>query len=177
MVNKKREDLKCPTKYYVEALVAIMETGEPEIRPAIVLNENKFGIRNDEDIIIIKERQFIKFYFMILDDLYLSIKPIEERAKTRAMFYYLAFKHYSFVLTCDENRNLHFIHTLHNEVVDKNEDIVFLITRYNGYKEEPLKVSRFDTLRYEMDTLNKKYGSSTRAYPLNFSSFNKAIYV
>ena len=174
MFRKRREDLKTPTKYYVESLVVLMENGDIRIKSNIVLNENRYGIRNDDDIILVKDRQFTKFYFMILDDLYLSIKPIEQRAESRAKFYYLALKHYSFVLTCDDEHNLHFIHTPHNKTVDENEDIVYLITYYNGYKEEPLRVSKFDSLKYEMSKLNKEYGLA-RAYPINFTSFNTAF--
>lgn len=160
------------TRYYVEALFARgIENNRME--PAVsYTTENKYGVRNDGDVIFEKNHTFYKFYFILKADF--DEKYLEERCKTKAKFYYLEYINYCFTLTCDEQRRLHLRFAKRKECFDKDDDVVYLITHYNGSTNEPLKVVKFEHLTREMSRLNKTY-VSTIAHPLNFVSFHTAI--
>jgi hypothetical protein len=157
-------------KYYIESLIAT-QVSDPDIHIG-VNKENRAGLLNDDDIILINFRSFNKFYFTIMDIVSTPEDHLYQKALDKASKLYKCFKDYSYELSYDDNRNFHFYPIeSRSDFVDKTEDIAYLITYYNGYTNEPLRIAKFNSLKAEMRKLNKKYGP-TRARPLNITSFS-----
>lgn len=152
-------------KYYIEVLF----TSHGAIRMLTVKTYNANGLRNDEDIILSNLGNLTRFLFMVETD-----DPKEEEFKEKANYLYKLYKQYGFELTWDADCNFHFHPTKPKFKVEKGLEVAYLITNFNGTRQDPIEVVTKNCLRKEMYHISLKY-DFVRAEPIPLVSFAKAF--